>query len=58
MNRMGSRSIIFFFIVGLRGLCGMLFSPGLVFAGLCLALSKSYTPAGERVAVWGVRLFG
>jgi hypothetical protein len=36
----------------------MLSSPGLVFAGLCLALSRSYTPAGGRVAVRGVRLFG
>ena len=55
---MGSRLIIFSFIVGLRGLCGTLSFPGLVFAGSCLALSKTYTQAGGRVAVQGVRLFG
>ena len=49
--------IIFYFIVGLRGLCGMLSSPSLVFAGLCLAQSKIYMPAGGRVAVRRVRLF-
>jgi hypothetical protein len=32
-------------------------SPGLVFAGLCLALSKTYTPAGGRVARQRVWLF-
>jgi hypothetical protein len=36
----------------------MLSSPGLVYAGLCLALSRNYTPAGGRVAVRGVQLFG
>jgi hypothetical protein len=36
----------------------MLSSPGLVFAGLCLAQSKIYMPAGGRVAVQGVQLFG
>jgi hypothetical protein len=35
----------------------MLSSPGLVFAGLCLAQSKIYIPAGGRVAVRGVWLF-
>jgi hypothetical protein len=55
---MGSRLIIFDFIVGLRGLCGTLSSPGLVSAGSCLALSKTYMQAGGRVAVQGVRLFG
>ena len=54
---MGSRLIIFFFIVGLRGFCGTLSSPGLVFARLCLALSKSYTPASGRVAIRGMQLF-
>jgi hypothetical protein len=58
MNRMGSRLIIFFFIVVLQGLCGMLSSPSLGFAGLCLAQSKIYMPAGGQVAVRGVRLFG
>ena len=36
----------------------MLSSPDLVFAGLCLAQSKIYMPAGGRVAIQGVRLFG
>ena len=36
----------------------MLSSPSLVFAGLCLALSKSYMLVGGRVAVRGVQLFG
>ena len=36
----------------------MLSSLGLVFAGLCLTLSKSYTPVGGRVAIRGVWLFG
>ena len=35
----------------------MLSSPGLVFAGLCLVLSKIYMLAGGWVAVRGVRLF-
>ena len=55
---MGSQLIIFFFIVGQRWLCGMLSSPGLVFAGLCLALSKSYTLTGGWVVVRGAQLFG
>jgi hypothetical protein len=55
---MGSRLIIYLFIVGLQGLCGMLSSPGLVFAGLCRALSMSYMPAGGWVAVRKVWLFG
>ena len=58
MNRMESRLIISFFIVGLRGLCGILSSPGLVFAGLCLAQSKIYMLASGQVAIRGVRLFG
>jgi hypothetical protein len=36
----------------------MLSFPSLVFAGLCLALSKTSTPAGGQVAVQGVWLFG
>jgi hypothetical protein len=36
----------------------MLSSPGLVFARLCLALSKIYMPASGWVAVRGVWLFG
>jgi hypothetical protein len=44
--------------VGLRVLYGMLCSPGLVFARLCLVLLRSYTPAGGWVAVRGVWLFG
>jgi hypothetical protein len=36
----------------------MLSSPGLVFAGLCLAQSKIYMPTGGWVAVRGVHLFG
>jgi hypothetical protein len=36
----------------------MIFSPGFVFAGLCLALSRSYMLAGGRVAVQGILLFG
>ena len=36
----------------------MLSSPGLVFAGSCLALSKTCTQAGGWVAMQGVRLFG
>ena len=55
---MGSRLIISYFIVGLLGLYGMLFSPDLGFVGLCLALLEIYMPAGGRVAVRGVRLFG
>ena len=55
---MRSRLIIFFFIVGLRRLCGTLSSLGLVFAGSCLAQSKTYMQAGGQVAVQGVRLFG
>ena len=54
-NRMGSQLIIFFFIVGWWVLCGMPFLPGLVFAGLCLAQSKSYLLAGGRIrniVVW------
>jgi hypothetical protein len=35
----------------------MLSSPGLVYARLCLALSKIYTPAGGWVAGRGVHLF-
>ena len=46
------------FILGWQGLCGTLFSPDLVFAGLCLVQSKIYMLAGGRVAVQGVRLFG
>jgi hypothetical protein len=44
--------------VGLRVLFGMLSLPDLVFAGLCLALSRSYMQAGGRVAIRGVLLFG
>ena len=55
---MESRLIISNFIVGLLGLYGMLFSPDLGFVGLCLALLEIYMPAGGRVAVRGVRLFG
>jgi hypothetical protein len=48
---MESWLIISFFIVGLQGRYGMFFSPGLGFAGLCLALSEIYMPAGGWVAV-------
>jgi hypothetical protein len=36
----------------------MISSSGLVFARLCLELSKIYLPASGQVAVQGVRLFG
>jgi hypothetical protein len=39
---MGSRLIIFLFIVRLQGTCGMLSLLGSGFVGLCLAPSKSY----------------
>jgi hypothetical protein len=44
----------------LQGLCGMLSSPSLGFAGLCLAQSKKKKnmPAGRQVAIREVRLFG
>jgi hypothetical protein len=55
---MGSQLIIFFFIVGRREPCGMLFSPGLVCVGLCLARLRSYLLVGGRVVVLGALLCG
>jgi hypothetical protein len=38
--------------------CGMLFLPGLAFAGLCLAPTKSQLHVGGRAAIRGVQLCG
>ena len=55
-NRMGSRLIIFSFIVGQQKPCGMPSLPGSVFVGLCLAWLRIYLLAGGRVVVQGVLL--
>jgi hypothetical protein len=48
VNWKGSQLIISIFIVGLRASCGMLFSLGLAYVGLCLVASR------ELYATWWV----
>jgi hypothetical protein len=42
VNWKGSQLIISIFIVGLRASCGMLFSLGLAYVGLCLVASREF----------------
>jgi hypothetical protein len=58
VNQKGSWLIIFLFIVRQRVVCGMPSSPGLAFAGLCLASSRSYLRIGGWKVVRGAQLFG
>jgi hypothetical protein len=55
---MGSRLIIFSYIVGQRELCGMPSLPGLVFVGLCLVRSRSFWRVGGHVVDLEARLCG